>query len=89
MRDREIWTLGVETLTALLKDDLVLARALRERDYRRLYAVATVARKGPSEALAMTDPRLYRSLSQAIVLMNIKGYGSLDVDRLRVLMRAE
>ena len=89
MRDREIWTLGVETLTALLKDDLVLARALRGRDDRRLYAVATVAQNGLSEALAITDPRLYRRLSQAIVLMNIKGYGSLDLGILRSLMGAE
>ncbi len=64
-------------------------RALRGRDDRRVYAAATIVQNGLSEALAITDLRMYRCLSQAIVLMNIKGYGSLDLGRLRSLMRAE
>ena len=86
MDDRELWTLGVETLGRLLDDDLVLARAVRTRDYRRLYAVATMARRSLDEPLAMADPGLYRRLSQAIVLMHLKGYGGLNIDKLRTLI---
>ena len=86
MDPRELWTLAVETLERLLDDDLVLARAVRTRDYRRLYAVATIARRGLDEAMAMTDPYLYQRLSRAIVLMNLKGYGGLDIDKLRTLV---
>ena len=86
MSPREIWVLAVETLGRLLDDDLVLARAVRTRDYRQLYAVASIARRGLDESMAMTDPFLYQRLSQAIVLMNLKGYGGLDIDKLRMLV---
>ena len=88
MTEREIWVRGVKTLRTLLKDDLVLARAMGEKDYETLLAVAVIARKGVGEAMAMTDPALYQALSRAIVLMNLKGYGSLKVDRLRELIAA-
>ena len=85
MTEREIWVLGVATLRTLLKDDLVLARALKARDYKTLYASAMIARRGLKESMALTDPGLYSTLNKAIVLMHLKGYGALDVDRLRTL----
>lgn len=86
MTEREIWVKGVKTLRTLLKDDLVLARAMREKDYETLLAVAVIARRGLGEAMAMTDPALYRALSNAVVLMNLKGYGALNVEKLRELI---
>ena len=85
---RETWVKGVKKLKKLLKDDLVLARAVRERDYETLLAVAVIAERGLGEAMAMTDPALYRALSGAIVLMNLKGYGALNVEKLRELAAA-
>ncbi len=88
MTEREIWVRGSKTLRTLLNDDLVLARAMRERDYETLLAVAIVAKRGLDEAMAMTDPALYAALSRAIVLMNLKGYGALNVEKLRELAGA-
>ena len=86
MTEREIWVKGVQTLRALLKDDLVLARAMRERDYEALLAAAVVAERGLGEAMAMTGPALYATLNKAIVLMHLKGYGALKIERLRELV---
>ena len=55
--------LGVATLKALLEDDLVLARAIKSRDYRTPYATVVVARRGLKETMAITDPGLYLTLS--------------------------
>lgn len=88
MDEREIWVRGVATLKALMQDDLVLARAMRGRDYGTLLAAGTVARRGVGEAMAITDPGLYVTLRGAITLMNVKGYGRLDLDRLRKLADA-
>ncbi|RAZ83429.1 hypothetical protein [Cereibacter johrii] len=80
---REDWVTATGLLRAYLRDDLVLARALRERRWADLAAVADLANGEVDNRLAVTDPALYRALREAVTKYHIRGYGCLDVDKLR------
>ena len=80
--DREIWTTGVAMLRQYIKDDLAIARALKERRWSDVRAAAIVARADADPRLAATDPVLYKTLRDAITKFNLRGYGGLDPDLL-------
>lgn len=82
MTPRDKWVIGSGLLKQLVKDELVLARALRERRWADVAAAAEVARKDVDPEMALTDPAQYRTLRDAITIFHIKGYGGLDIDGL-------
>lgn len=85
--EQKVWLKGVNTLLELLDDDLVLARAIRERDYERLAAAVLVARSEVDPQLAMSDPALFVRLREAITLFFLKGYRCIDPEKLARLAR--
>ena len=85
---RNIWTCGTGILIQLLKDDLALAKLIKQRKYKELYAAALVAHYGPSPRTAVTDPAQFTALQRARTLFFIKGYRCLDCKRLQKLVEA-
>ena len=84
MNKREQWVSGVSLLREYLRDDLALARALRERRWSDLLAAAELANNGVDPTLAVTDPVLYKALRDATTKYFLRGYGCLDVGLLRI-----
>ena len=80
---RDDWVTAVGLLRAYLRDDLVIARALRDRRWSDLAAVAELADGEIDNRLAVTDPALYRALRDAVTKYHLRGYGCLDADKLR------
>jgi hypothetical protein len=80
---RERWVLGTELLKEFRRDDLAIARALKQKRWKSLAAAAELAWLDVDKRLALTDPALYRSLRDAITLFHLKGWGSLDRNVLR------
>lgn len=86
MNRRDQWVAGVALLRAYLRDDLALARALRERRWADLLAAAELANGEIDHDLALTDPALYRALRDAITKYHLRGYGGLDIQSLRLIV---
>lgn len=89
MNRRDQWVAGVALLRAYLRDDLALARALRERRWTDVLAAAEIASGEVDHDLALTDPALYRTLRDAITKYHLRGYGGLDVQSLRLIAARE
>lgn len=89
MSKREQWVTGVSLLREYLRDDLVLARALRERRWSDLLAVVEIANKGIDPSLAVTDPALYKALRDATTKFFLRGYGCLDARSLKLKSEKE
>ena len=87
--DRDTWLTGSRMLRAMLRDDLVVARAIRERRYRDLHAVAVAAAAGVDHRLAATDPVAYKAIRDGITLYHLKGYRCLDVEALARLAKRQ
>jgi hypothetical protein len=83
MTNREQWVTGTGLLLEFLGDDLVLARAIRDRRWSALLAAAELANGEIDATLAVTDPALYRALRDAVTKYHMRGYGCLDVASLR------
>ena len=83
---RDIWTCGAGILIRLLKDDLALAKLIKQRKYKELYAAVLVAHYGPHPRTAVTDPAQFTALQRARTLFFIKGYRCLDCKRLQKLI---
>ena len=86
---RDVWVRGVGLLLQLLKDDLVLARAIKQRRYKDLYAAVIVANSNTNPRMAAADPAQYEALQRAKTLFFIKGYRCLDHSRLQKLIEKE
>ena len=89
MSKREQWVAGVSLLREYLRDDLALARTLRERRWSELLAVVEIANKGVDPALAVTDPTLYKALRDATTKFFLRGYGCLDARLLKLQAEKE
>ena len=87
--ERDRWTTAVEILKAYLKDELLIARLLKEHKWAELAAVAEVAEQDADPTLAQTDPALYKALRDAVTLYNLKGYRVLDRSALEAMARGE
>ena len=83
--ERENWVRGTNLLMSLLRDDLVIAKAIQAKQYRDLHAAALIALTGVSPRIAITDPAQYRALREATTLFFLKGYRCLNVEALRAL----
>jgi len=83
MTSRDRWVTGVGLLLRSLQEDLAIARALKERRWAELAAVAEIAQRDVDPKLAATDPALYRALRDALTLYHLRGYHALDVAMLR------
>lgn len=83
MSKRDDWVAGVSLLKRYLLDDLVLARAIKERRWSNLAAAAEIANGGLDDDLALTDPALYKVLRDSITKFHLRGYGGLDIEKLR------
>lgn len=84
MNQRDEWAASVGLLREYLRDDLALARAIRERRWADLAAVAELANADVDHSLAVTDPVLYRTLRDAITKYHLRGYACLSVHLLRL-----
>lgn len=84
MNKRDKWVASVGLLREFLRDDLALARAIREQRWGDLAAVAELANVEVDHSLAVTDPVLYRTLRDAITKYHLRGYACLDVRLLRL-----
>ena len=80
---RTRWVLGTSLLKEFRRDDLAIARALKNQRWDALAAAAEIAWTDVDKRLALTDPALYKALREAITLFHMKGWGSLDRDALR------
>ena len=89
MNKRERWVAGVSLLREYLRDDLALARTLRERRWFDLLAAVELANKDVDPSLAVTDPALYKALRDAITKFFLRGYGCLDARLLRLKAEKE
>lgn len=83
MSKREDWVASVSLLRQYLSDDLALARAIKNRRWSDLAAVAELAKGGVDHDLAITDPALYKALRDSITKYHIRGYACLDAALLR------
>lgn len=83
--DRETWVTGTDLLRRLLKNDLTIAKAIKESRYDDLHAAAVVAASGVCHSMAATDPAAYKAIRDAITLYHLKGYRRLDVAALKAL----
>ncbi len=87
MTSRDRCVTGVGLLRRFLQEDLAIARALKERRWAELAAVAEIAERDVDPELAATDPALYRALCDALTLYHLRGYHALDVAMLRRMER--
>ena len=87
--NRDIWVRGSGLLLQLLNDDLVLARAIKQRRYNDLYAAVIVANANTNHRMAVSDPAQYKALQRAKTLFFIKGYRCLDYVQLQKLLKTE
>jgi hypothetical protein len=78
----DVWVRGVALMEALLKDDVLIGRLIKNRAYDDLYAMARIIHDDVDPRLALTNPALYRSLREAVTRAHLKGYGGLDLDRI-------
>lgn len=73
MTSHDRWVTGVGLLRRFLQEDLAIARALKERRWADLAAVAEIAQRDVDPELAATDPALYRALRDALTLYHLRG----------------
>ncbi len=78
MDARERWVIGTGLLKEFRRDELAIARALKEKRWDALASAAEIAWLDVDKRLALTDPALFRALREAITLFHLKGWGSLD-----------
>lgn len=83
MSKRDDWVTGVSLLRQYLSDDLALARAVKDRRWSDLAAVAELAQGGVDNDLALTDPALYKALRDSITKYHLRGYACFDTSLLR------
>lgn len=62
-----------------------IAVFIRQHRWEELAALADFAARDAPDALAQTDPALYRALRQQITDYRIRGWGQLNSGRLREL----
>ena len=60
---------------------------LKQHRWEELAALADFAARDAPQALAQTDPALYRALRQQITEYRIRGWAQLNPDKLRELAR--
>ena len=86
---RRRWVIATALLKEFHRDHLVIPRALKQRRWEELAAVADLAWTDVDKSLALTDPALYRTLREAITLFHIKGWGALDRQKLNEMAASQ
>lgn len=89
MMQRKIHVSGTQLLLSLHRDNLAIAKALKEQNYIALHGATEIAWSGPDKSLAITDPPLYKALSYSITMFFMKGYAILSREKLTRLAHQE
>ncbi len=72
-------TLYADALDALLRGRM--AHAAVARDWELLREIARLAQEDAPQAMAATDPALFRSWREAVTRFHTKGWGAMTPDR--------